>query len=187
MYCGSRIGADPAFEAAARELGGTLVDRGLDLVFGGGNVGLMAVVADTVLAGGRHVIGVTPEGLVDEEFPHPGVQDLRVVEDMSVRKHVMMTEADGFIALPGGVGTMEELFEVLTWGYLGLHPKPVGLLNVNGYYDHLIAFLDHSVEMGLTRPTAHALLLVDDDPARLVDRLLGGFADPFGDADRSRR
>lgn len=180
VYCGSRVGADPAFESAARKLGEVLVDREVDLVFGGGNVGLMGVVADTVLAGGRHVIGVTPEGLVDDEFPHPGIQDLRIVEDMSVRKNVMMTEADAFVALPGGVGTMEEMFEVLTWAYLGLHPKPVGMLNVNAYYDHLIAFLDHSVDVGLTRRAARDLLLVDEDPGRLVDRLLGATPLPPG-------
>lgn len=172
VYCASSFGHDPVFEAAARTVGDLLVQRGIDLVYGGGHVGLMGVVADTAMAGGRHVIGVIPRHLMDSEVGHSGVSDLRVVDDMPARKRVMFDEADAFLTLPGGVGTMEEMFEVLCWGYLGLHPKPMGLLNVDGYYDELISFLESSVEKGLTRRAAVDLLLIDDDAERLVDRLV---------------
>lgn len=172
IYCASSFGADPAYEAAARTVGDLLVRRGIDLVYGGGHVGLMGVVADVAMSGGRHVIGVIPRHLMDTEVGHSGVSDLRVVDDMPARKQVMFEEADAFLTLPGGVGTMEEMFEVLCWGYLGLHPKPMGLLNVNGYYDHLITFLESSVEQGLTRRAALELLIIDDDAERLVDRLI---------------
>ena len=172
VYCASSFGRDPAFEQSARAVGEVLVERGIDLVYGGGHVGLMGVVADTALAGGRHVIGVIPQNLVDSEVEHSGVSELHVVDDMPARKRIMYDRADAFLTLPGGVGTMEEMFEVLCWGYLGLHPKPMGLLNVNGYYDRLIEFLAESVELGLTRQKAVDLLAIDDDPERLVDRLL---------------
>lgn len=170
-YCASRPGTDPAFAAAARAAGTALVARGIDLVFGGGDVGLMGIVADVVLEGGGHVIGVTPETLTDSEFPHRGIQDLRIVADMAERKQVMYANADAFLTLPGGIGTMEEMFEMLSWAYLGVHARPIGLLNVAGYFDHLVAFLDHSVEVGLTKPAARELLLVDDDVERLVGHL----------------
>lgn len=172
VYCASRLGDDPAFEQSARDVGSLLVDRGVDLIFGGGQVGLMGVIADTMLAGGRHVIGVIPKNLMDKEVGHTGVAELRVVEDMPDRKRTMFNEADAFLTLPGGVGTMEEMFEILCWAYLGLHPKPIGLLNVDGYYDDLIRFLDRSVDRGMTNPRARQLLRVDDDPERLVDFLL---------------
>ncbi|CAN5702823.1 TIGR00730 family Rossman fold protein [soil metagenome] len=172
IYCASSFGDDPAYVTAARSVGDLLVDRGIDMVYGGGHVGLMGVVADTAMTGGRHVLGVIPEHLMNTEVGHTGVSDLRVVADMPARKRAMFDAADAFLTLPGGVGTMEEMFEVLCWGYLGIHPKPMGLLNVNGYYDHLLAFLDESVERGLTRPAARDLLLVDDDAERLVDRLV---------------
>lgn len=172
IYCASRLGTEPSFADAARAVGTAMADREVDMVFGGGDVGLMGVVADAVLAGGRHVIGVMPAGLVDDEFPHRAVQDLRVVADMTERKRVMAAEADAFLALPGGIGTLEELFEMLSWAYLGLHDKPIGLLDVDGYFTHLVEFLDHSVRVGLTKPSARALLSVDDDIGALLDGLL---------------
>ncbi len=174
VYCASHLGADPAFAESARALGRAMADRGVDLVFGGGHVGLMGLVADGALAGGRHVIGVITEQLVDKEIAHRGVDELVVVPDMPGRKRAMYDAADAFMTLPGGVGTMEEFFEVLCWGYLGLHPKPMGLLNVNGYYDPLIEFLDRSVEAELTRARARELLAVGGDPAALLDLLLAG-------------
>ncbi len=172
VYCASSFGHDPVFEASARTVGELLARRGIDLVYGGGHVGLMGVVADAALRGGRHVTGVIPQNLVDAEVSHSGVSELLVVEDMPERKRIMYERADAFLTLPGGVGTMEEMFEILCWRYLGLHPKPIGLLNVAGYYDRLIEFLAESVELGLTRQAAVDFLLVDDDPERLVERLV---------------
>lgn len=172
MYCASHLGDDPAYAEAADRLGDELVRREVDLVFGGGHVGLMGRVADRAIEGGRHVIGVITEQLVDREIAHGGVSELRVVPDMPARKLAMYEAADAFLTLPGGVGTMEEFFEVLCWGYLGLHPKPMGLCNVAGYYDHLVAFLDGSVDHGLCRPRVRELLRIDDDPIRLLDHLL---------------
>lgn len=177
MYCASRLGNDPEFEQSALAVAEVFIDRGVDLVFGGGHVGLMGVLADAVLAGGRHVTGVIPKNLMDKEIGHVGVSELLVVEDMPDRKRTMFTEADAFLTLPGGVGTMEEMFEILCWAYLGLHPKPIGLLNVNGYYDDLIRFLDRSVDHGLTNPRARQLLRVDDDAGRLVEALLSMIID----------
>lgn len=177
MYCASRLGDDPEFERSALTVAEVFVDRGVDLVFGGGHVGLMGVLADAVLAGGRRVTGVIPKNLMDKEVGHMGVSQLLVVDDMPDRKRTMFNEADAFLTLPGGVGTMEEMFEVLCWAYLGLHPKPIGLLNVNGYYDDLIRFLDRSVGHGLTNPRARQLLRVDDEPERLVETLLSMIID----------
>lgn len=172
VYCASHLGEDPAFAVAATEVGDLMAARGIDLVYGGGQVGLMGIVADRVLAGGGRVTGVITEHLMKPEVAHDGVDELVVVADMPERKRVMFDRADAFMALPGGVGTMEELFEVLCWSYLGLHPKPMGLLDVAGYYDHLIAFLDHAVERGLCKPKVRDLLVLDTRPAALLDRLL---------------
>ncbi|HTO01276.1 MAG TPA: TIGR00730 family Rossman fold protein [Microthrixaceae bacterium] len=172
VYCASRLGDDPTFEQSARDVGKVFANKGIDLVFGGGQVGLMGVIADTALSGGRHVIGVIPRNLMDKEVGHEGLSELRIVENMAERKRTMFDEGDAFLTLPGGVGTMEELFEVLCWAYLGLHSKPIGLLNVDGYYDELISFLDRSVERGMTNPRARQLLRVDDDPEVLVEALL---------------
>lgn len=172
IYCASHHGSRPAYGAAAAAVGEELGRRGVDLVFGGGQVGLMGVVADAALAAGRQVIGVITEQLKDQEVAHLSVTDLRIVADMPARKKVMYQEADAFLTLPGGIGTMEEFFEVLTWGYLGIHPKPMGLLNVEGYYDSLLAFLDHSIGEGLCKPIVRELLVVDDDAHRVLDRLL---------------
>jgi len=174
VYCASRPGNDPAFAEAAHDLGTELGRRGLDLVFGGGSVGLMGVVADAAVAEGSHTIGVITELLVGREIAHDGVHDLRVVPDMPARKQEMYREADAFCTLPGGIGTMEEFFEVLTWGYLGLHPKPMGLVNTTGYYDPLLAFLDHAIDEGLCRPSVRDLLVVEAAPAAVLDRLAAG-------------
>jgi uncharacterized protein (TIGR00730 family) len=142
VFMGSQIGARSEYTAAARQIGRELAERGYGLVYGGGNVGLMAVVADTMLECRGHVTGVIPESLVGKEIAHRGLSDLRIVQSMHERKAVMAELSDGFIALPGGIGTMEEFFEVLSWAQLGIHNKPCGLLNAYGYYRHLIRFLD---------------------------------------------
>lgn len=154
-------------------VGEELARREVDLVYGGGHIGLMGIVSDAALAGGRHVIGVITEQLVGREVAHEGVSELLVVPDMPARKQAMFANADAFLALPGGVGTMEELFEVLCWGYLGIHPKPMGLLNVSGYYDELVTFLDKAVEQGMAAARVRDLLVVGSDPVETLDRLLG--------------
>jgi uncharacterized protein (TIGR00730 family) len=155
---------------AAERLGAAIVERGWELVYGGGKVGLMGAVADAVLAGGGRVIGVIPDGLLRREVGHTGVTELRVVESMHERKATMAELASGFVALPGGIGTLEEIFEVLTWAQLGIHAKPSALLDVGGYYGRLIEFLDQMVERRFVRVEHRALLLVVDDPYRLLDR-----------------
>ena len=172
VYCASSVGDDPAYARAATDLGAELGRRGVDLVYGGGHVGLMGQVADGALAAGRSVTGVITEHLVDREVGHHGVTELIVVPDMPARKQAMYRTADAFMTLPGGVGTMEEFFEVLCWGYLGLHPKPMGLLNVAGYYDHLVAFIDGAVTHDLCKPRVRDLLRIGEDPVALLDELL---------------
>jgi uncharacterized protein (TIGR00730 family) len=174
VYCGSSTGNDPAYAAAARQLGRSMTARQLDLVYGGGHIGLMGLVAEEVLAGGREVTGVITEHLMDREVGHDGLTELVVVADMPARKDAMFRRADAFVALPGGVGTMEELFEVLCWRYLGLHPKPVGLLNVSGYYDHLVAFLERATADGFLRASD---LVVTDDVDALLDAIVAGMAE----------
>lgn len=178
VYCASRLGDDPAYAAAAAETGRQMALRGIDLVYGGGSVGLMGIVADAVTAGGGSVTGIITEHLMAPEVAHDGIDELIVVADMAERKRAMFERADAFLTLPGGVGTMEEMFEVLCWSYLGLHPKPTGLLNVAGYYDHLLAFLDQSVDHGLCKPRVRDLLHTDADPAALLDRLLPAAVGP---------
>lgn len=172
MYCASRLGDDPAYAAAATLTGELLGRCNADLVFGGAGIGLMGLLADAALANGCHVLGVLPDQLAEREIAHGGLSELRLVADITVRKRVMFDAADAALTLPGGVGTLEELFEVLSWASLGLHPKPIGLLNVNGYYDHLLAFIDESVERGLAKPRVRELLIDDDDPERLLESLL---------------
>ena len=150
-------------------LGQAIAARGYELVYGGARVGLMGAVADAVLAGGGHVIGVIPQALVDREVAHTGLPDLRVVSSMHERKALMSDLSDGFIAMPGGWGTLEELFEVLTWGQLGLHRKPCGLLNVDAYFDPLLAFLRHGFEEQFVRTEFERMLLVSTSPATLLD------------------
>lgn len=171
VFCGSSPGARPAYATAARELADVLVEHRIELVYGGGRVGLMGVLADRVLERGGHVIGVIPQALMDLEVGHSGLPDLRIVQSMHERKALMADLADAFVALPGGLGTLEESFEILTWSQLGLHAKPCGLLNVAGYYDALLAFLDLSVDERFVRPEHVAVLQVESDAARLVQRL----------------
>jgi uncharacterized protein (TIGR00730 family) len=171
VFTGSRVGARTEYIEAARELGTNLVARGYGLVYGGGNVGLMGVLADAVLERHGHVIGVIPEAFIEKEVAHRGVPDLRIVNSMHERKAVMAELSHGFIAMPGGIGTMEELFEVLSWAQLGLHDKPCGLLNVQGYYDSLVEFLDYAVEQAFLKPKHRGLLLIEQAPPRLLERL----------------
>jgi hypothetical protein len=173
VFSGSSPGADPGYGAAATELGRRLAERGIELVYGGAQVGLMGLVADAALAAGGRVTGVIPQSLVDREIAHPGLSDLRVVDSMHERKAAMAELADAFVALPGGVGTLEELFEVYTWNQLGLHAKPLGLFNVRGYFDGLARFLDHATAQRFVTPQHRAMLLVSDDLDELLDRLAG--------------
>jgi uncharacterized protein (TIGR00730 family) len=173
VFSGSSPGADLAYRAAATGLGHGLAERGIELVYGGASVGLMGAVADAALEGGGHVIGVIPQSLVDREIAHPGVDDLRVVDSMHERKALMADLSDAFVALPGGVGTLEELFEVYTWNQLGLHAKPLGLFNVRGYFDGLARFLDHAVAERFVTEKHRAMLLVDEDLGALLDGLDG--------------
>ena len=172
VFSGSSPGADIAYRAAAVDLGHRLADRGIDLVYGGASVGLMGAVADAAMEGGGHVIGVIPQSLVDREVAHDSLSDLRVVDSMHERKALMAELADAFVALPGGVGTLEELFEIYTWNQLGLHAKPLGLFNVRGYFDGLARFLDHAVEERFVTPKHRAMLLVSEE----LDELLDGLA-----------
>jgi uncharacterized protein (TIGR00730 family) len=173
VYAGSNHGSRPDYAAAAERLARVLAERGIGLVYGGGHVGLMGVLADTVLAAGAEAIGVIPQALVDREVGHRGLSELHVVGSMHERKSLMAELADGFVAVPGGIGTLEELIEVYTWAQLGLHRKPLGVLNVRGYWDPLAALLDHAVEEGFL-PAAHrAALLVADDPEDLLERFAG--------------
>ena len=171
VYCGSSSGAQPIYRATALALGKTLAARGIELVYGGGHVGLMGAVADGVLAGGGRVIGVIPDALMKRELGHTGLQDLRVVADMHERKLTMANLADAFIALPGGWGTLEELTEMLTWLQLGIHAKPIGVLNVGGYFDHFLAFAETMVSERFVRVEHRRLFCIDDEPERLIDRL----------------
>lgn len=171
VYCGSRPGDRPQYRQAAVSLGRLLAERNIALVYGGGSVGLMGVLADATLAAGGHVIGVIPDLLAVQELLHPGVQDMRVVPDMHARKALMAELADAFVALPGGFGTFEELFETITWAQLGIHAKPIGLLNTAGYFDSLLAFLDRSFDDGFIKPAYRALYHVADRPEALLPRL----------------
>lgn len=171
VFCGSSPGARPEHARATRRLGEALAARGLGLVYGGGSVGLMGVLADAVLAAGGEAIGVIPRALQECEVGHLGLTELHVVETMHERKARMAALADAFVALPGGLGTLEELFEAWTWGLLGIHGKPLGLLEVEDFYAPLIAFLDHAVAHGFVREAHRAMLLVETQPGALLDRL----------------
>jgi uncharacterized protein (TIGR00730 family) len=171
VFCGSSPGARPAYGEAAEELGRLLVEEGIGLVYGGGKVGLMGRLADAVLAEGGEATGVLPEALVAKEIGHPSLSDLRVVGSMHERKALMADLSDGFVALPGGLGTVEELFEVYTWSQLGLHRKPCALLDVEGYYEGIASFLSHAVEERFLRQDHRAMLIVERDPRALLDRL----------------
>jgi uncharacterized protein (TIGR00730 family) len=169
VFCGSRSGGDPAYEAGARELGLALAEEGITLVYGGGRVGLMGVVADAVLEAGGRASGVIPEVLLEREIGHPGLTDLRVVGSMHERKALMSELSEGFVALPGGTGTLEEFFEVQTWAQLGEHGKPCGLLNVANYYEPLLDLFDHMVARGFLSEEHRAMVLVENEPRPLLD------------------
>lgn len=170
VYCGANRGRDPAFAVAARAMGEALARRGIELVTGGGRVGLMGVIADATLEAGGRVTGVIPQALMNKELGHAGLTDLIVTASMHERKAKMAELSDGFVAMPGGLGTYEELFEIWTWAQLGWHHKPCGLLNAAGFYDKLVAFLDGASEAQFLKTEHRAMLVVDADPDRLLDR-----------------
>jgi uncharacterized protein (TIGR00730 family) len=171
VFCGSSPGARPAYAEATAEVGRLLAGEGIGVVYGGGHVGLMGVLADSAMAAGGEVIGVMPQALVDREIAHTGIADLRVVQSMHERKALMAELADAFVALPGGAGTLDELFEIYTWSQLGIHTKPCGLLDVEDYWAGLVGFLDHAVRERFLRKEHRASLIVEREPARLLDRL----------------
>lgn len=177
VFCGSSVGNDPAYAEAARLLGRTIAGSGLTLVYGGGHVGLMGVVADAALGAGGRVVGVMPKALVDREIAHAGLTKLHVVGSMHERKALMASLAGGFVDLPGGNGTLEEFFEVLTWAQLGEHDKPCGLLNVAGYYDPLLVVFDRMVERGFLGENHRDLVLVENGPQKLLERF-GAYEPP---------
>jgi uncharacterized protein (TIGR00730 family) len=170
VFTGSRHGTHPEYGEGARQLARELVERNYGMVYGGGNVGLMKVIADTVLELGGHVTGIIPDSLVTKEVAHRGLSDLRIVQSMHERKALMAELSDGFIAMPGGIGTMEEFFEVLSWAQLGIHRKPCGLLNTAGYYDRLIDFLDHAVDHDFLKPKHRSLLILANEPPEILRR-----------------
>lgn len=171
VFCAANPGFAPLYAERAAAMGRFVAESGRRLVYGGGRTGLMGALAEGALAAGGEVIGVMPRHLVDREVAHTGLSELRVVSSMHERKSMLADMADGFLAMPGGIGTMEELFEVWTWGQLGLHRKPYGLLDVNGFYAPLLAFLDHAVASGFLRAEYRRTLVVDEDPATLVARM----------------
>jgi len=171
VYCGSANGAKPLYAQAARAFGRALVEADLALVYGGGKVGLMGVIADEVMAAGGRAIGVIPELLIDKEVGHAGLTALHVVPDMHHRKKMMADLSDGFVAMPGGAGTLEELFEMFTWSQLGYHRKPVAVLNIDGFYDPLIRMLEHTVQEGFMQQKYFDTLQIDNDPAALIGKL----------------
>jgi uncharacterized protein (TIGR00730 family) len=171
VYCGSKPGADPVYTVAARSLARAMTDRGIGLVYGGASIGLMGTMADAVLAGGCTVTGVIPGALFKREVAHQGLTEIIEVGSMHQRKEKMASLCDGFIALPGGFGTLEELFEAITWCQLRIHTKPIGLLNVSGYYDQLADFIDHAVDQGFIRPAHQSLYTMDSDADTLIGKM----------------
>jgi uncharacterized protein (TIGR00730 family) len=171
VFCGTNAGSRPEYGSAARELGTLLAEEVIELVYGGASVGIMGELADAVQAAGGHVTGIIPQQLIQKESAHRGIQDLIVVASMHQRKSQMADLSDGFIALPGGIGTLEGFFEILTWGQLGIHAKPCGILNIAGYFDALTAFLDHAVKEGFLTETHRKTIMVESDPKALLGRL----------------
>jgi uncharacterized protein (TIGR00730 family) len=171
VYCGSATPTDPVYVETARQVGAALVRRGMGIVYGGGRLGLMGALADSALAAGGEVIGVIPEALQSAEVTHQGCSQVHVVSGMHERKKMFTDLSDGFLTIPGGVGTMDELWEAVSWAQLGYHNKPVGLLNVAGFYDQLIAFNAHMIEIGFVRAQHAGILIADDDLDRLLDRM----------------
>lgn len=186
VYCGSRHGARPAYAAAARALGSAIGSRGWQLVYGGGSVGLMGEVADATLTSGGRVVGVIPASLRDREVHHPGLHELHVVQTMHERKRMMAERADLFITLPGGIGTLEEFYEVWTWRQLGYHDQPIGLLDVAGYYQGLLRFMQHSVEEGFLGAEQLTNVAVGDEPQALLLQLAALSAKAVGRDDFAR-
>ncbi len=172
VFCGSSFGKNPLYKTAARTLGAALARKGLGLVYGGASVGLMGIVADAALAEGGEVIGVIPEALSDLELSHKGLSELHLTSSMHERKAMMADLSDAFIALPGGIGTLEETFEILTWSQLGIHSKPVGLMNVENYFDGLQQFLDHTVTEGFVKPVHRQILISESESDKLIERLI---------------
>lgn len=172
VYCGSSPGKLPEYRESARTLARELVERNIDLVYGGASVGIMGEIADAVIAGGGDVIGVIPQSLAEKEISHQGLTELKIVGSMHERKATMAEVSDGFVALPGGLGTLEELFEVLTWSQLGFHRKPCGLLNVRQYYEKLSLFLQHAVEQEFVKDSHRKLLLIESEPGKLLDSMV---------------
>jgi uncharacterized protein (TIGR00730 family) len=183
VYCGSRHGARTSYTTAARALGSAIGSRGWQLVYGGGNVGLMGEVADAVLAAGGRVVGVIPESLMQREVGHRGLTELHVVPTMHQRKQMMAERADAFIALPGGIGTLEELYEVWTWRQLGYHRQPIGLLNIDGFYDTLLAFMQQTVDEGFLSAQQLSAVEVGTDPVEMLLRLARSAPRRSGDFD----
>ncbi|MBA3892767.1 MAG: TIGR00730 family Rossman fold protein [Gemmatimonadales bacterium] len=171
VFCGTNAGERPEYVAAARELGKLLADEGIELVYGGASVGIMGELADAAHEHGGHVTGIIPQQLMKKEAAHTGIPDLIVVASMHQRKSQMADLSDGFIALPGGIGTLEGYFEILTWGQLGIHRKPSGILNVAGYFDRLIEFLDHAVKEGFLEQEHREMIVVESDARKLLERL----------------
>ena len=171
VFCASALGSNPLFREAAEDLGRALAANHIGLIYGGASVGLMQTVADATLAGGGRVVGVIPEVLVDKEVGHQGLTELHIVDTMHTRKALMSERSDAFLILPGGFGTMEEMFEVLAWQTLGLHQKPILLLNLDGFYDALLAFLNHAVDQGILRPHNRAILLVANSVTDALQQL----------------
>jgi len=173
VYCGSASPADPVYIDTARAVGRTLAARGIGVVYGGGRLGLMGAIADSALEAGGEVIGIIPQALVDAEVAHRGLTELHVVDTMHQRKQAFTDLSDGFVNLPGGTGTMDELWEALSWAQIGYHAKPVGLLNVAGYYDHLIAFYAKMGEVGFLRPQHQGILIIDNELDGLLAKMAG--------------
>jgi len=178
VFCGASPGRRPAYLELAASVGSGLAANGIGVVYGGGRVGMMGAVADAAMAAGGEVIGVIPRGLVDRELAHRGISELRVVESLHERKALMSDLADGFIALPGGLGTLEELAEIASWAQLGLHAKPIGLLGPDGYWDLLVGWLDHAVDEGFVASAHRALIVVDHDLESLLARFAAGSTGP---------
>jgi uncharacterized protein (TIGR00730 family) len=171
VFCGTNAGSRPEYGTAARELGTLLASEGIELVYGGASVGIMGELADAVQEAGGHVTGIIPQQLIQKEAAHRGIQDLIVVASMHQRKSQMADLSDGFIALPGGIGTLEGFFEILTWGQLGIHAKPCGILNIAGYFDALTTFLDHAVREGFLTAEHRETIMVESSPGALLERL----------------
>jgi uncharacterized protein (TIGR00730 family) len=187
VFCGSRPGADPAFPAAAAALGAAIAKRGMTLVYGGAKVGLMGILANAALSEGGRVIGVIPKGLVSKEIAHDGLTELFLTESMHDRKERMIELSDAFVSMPGGWGTYDELFEVLTLAQIGFHDKPSAFLNVNGYFDPLLTLLHHTIEHGFAAPQHEQLYVAAAEPGALLDALVAWTPPPFGDRSVDRR